>query len=121
MLVRALGLEDEPTAETSNFTDIPNGTWGVKYANIAADNGITYGVGDGMFAPNDLVTSDQFAAFVLRNTDEPDIDWQTAMNVLIEQGIITQEQADTMNLFTRGDMAKIIYEAQEKGLIESTE
>ena len=117
ILVRVLGYEDEPTADTSKFTDIPNDNWGVKYANIAADKGITKGIGDNKFAPDELVTDNQFATLLLRSSGTPDFDWETAISMLIEQNIITTEQADTMDLFTRGDMAKIIYEAREKGLI----
>jgi hypothetical protein len=117
LLVRALGYEDEPTSATSKFEDIPNGNWGVKYANIAADKGITQGVGGNKFAPDDLVTDNQFATLVLRSSGEQQFDWETAIQTLIDREIITQEQADTMDLFTRGDMAKIIYEARQKGLI----
>jgi hypothetical protein len=90
----------------------------VRYANIAADKGITQGVGDNKFAPDDLVTDNQFATLVLRSANEPEFDWQNAINLLIEKGIITAEQAENMDLFTRGDMAKIIYETRQKGLIQ---
>ena len=118
LLVRALGLENAPTENASRFADVSNDHWGVKYANIAAERGITQGVGDNKFAPNELVTDKQFATFVLRAADTTDFDWEQATNMLIEQGIITQENAKTMDLFTRGDMAKIIYEAREKGLFQ---
>ena len=116
MLVRILGLEDASTAQTSSFTDIPSDNWGAKYANIAYDNGIAAGVGDNQFAPDELITSSQFASLLLRSQNQPN-DWQTAINTFVEQGIITQEQADKMDLFTRGDMAKIIYECRQRGLI----
>ncbi|MBO4896731.1 MAG: S-layer homology domain-containing protein [Clostridia bacterium] len=117
LLVRALGLENEPAAEQSEFADIPNGHWGVKYANIAAEKGITKGVGNNEFAPNSLVTDNQFATLVLRSANESDFNWETAIETLTERGIITPEDASTMDLFTRGDAAKIIYEAREKGLL----
>jgi hypothetical protein len=117
LLVRALGYENEPTETESKFADIPNGNWGVRYANIAADKGITQGIGDNKFAPDDLVTDNQFATLVLRSANEPEFDWKNAINLLIEKGIITEEQSQTMDLFTRGDMAKIIYEARQKDLI----
>ena len=118
ILVRALGLENTPTDTASKFTDIPDDNWGVKYANIAYDAGITRGIGDNKFAPDDLITGDQFATLLLRNSESEEFDWQTAINILIEKNIITPENAETMDLFTRGDMAKIIYEAREKGLIQ---
>ena len=53
---------------------------------------------------------------LLRAAGTYDFDWEEALNILVEQNIITGEQADKMDLFTRGDMAKIIYEAQEAGM-----
>lgn len=117
LIVRALGLENVSTAGTSKFADIPNDNWGMKYANIAADKGITNGIGDGNFAPNALVTDNQFATMLLRSVNTPEFDWQTGIQLLIEKGIITEEESKTMDLFTRGDMAKIIYEARAKDLL----
>ena len=116
ILVRAMGLEIEQTSSTSYFVDIASDNWGVKYANIAKDKGIATGVGDNMFAPNDTITASQFVTFILRNLGESP-DWQTAVNLFVEKGLITQEQADKMDLFTRGDMAKIIYEARRNSII----
>ena len=112
ILVRAMGYEDVQTSEISYFTDIQSDNWGAKYANIAKDKGIASGVGDDMFAPNDTITASQFATLILRNMGE-NPDWQTAINTFVERGLITSEQADKMDLFTRGDMAKIIYEAKQ--------
>ena len=117
ILVRALGLENEPVSAESQFTDVEPGSWGVKYANIALAQGITNGVGDGKFAPEERISAEQFGTLVLRSSGQTDFDWTQAVNILIERGIITQEQADTMDLFTRADMAKIIYEARENGLL----
>lgn len=116
-LVRALGLENEPAPQSSLFFDIEEGSWGVRYANIAYEKGLTNGVGDGLFAPEERISADQFAALLLRSVQGQDFDWTQAVKLLISRGVITQEDADTMDLFTRADMAKIIYEAREKGLI----
>lgn len=116
ILVRVIGLEDEQTSDISYFADIPSDNWSAKYANIAKDKGIAAGVGDDMFAPNDIITASQFAAFILRNMGKK-ADWQTAINTFIERGLITSEQADKMDLFTRGDMAKIIYESLQSGIL----
>ncbi len=116
ILVRAMGYENAETEKVSYFSDIASENWGAKYANIARDKGIAAGVGDGLFAPNDMVTASQFATLILRNIGE-NPDWQTAINIFVERGIITSEQAEKMDLFTRGDMAKIIYEAKRKSLL----
>lgn len=113
ILVRAMGFENESTSTTSYFADIASDNWGAKYANIAKDKGIATGVGDNMFAPNDTITASQFVTLILRNLGE-NPDWQTAVDLFVERGLITQEQADKMDLFTRGDMAKIIYEAKQR-------
>ena len=116
LLVRAMGYEDEKTDEESYFKDIKSEDWGVKYANIAKDKKIAEGVGEDKFAPDEAITSSQFATLILRNMGE-NPDWETAIETLIERGLITSEQADKMDLFTRGDMAKIIYEAKQKNML----
>ncbi len=115
ILVRTMGYEDAQTSGTSYFSDIQSDNWGAKYANIAKDKGIASGVGDDMFAPNDTITASQFATLILRNMGE-NPDWQTAINTFVERGLITSEQAEKMDLFTRGDMAKIIYEAKQRSM-----
>ena len=115
MLVRAMGYENIPTSDTSYFADIQSDNWGAKYANIAKDEGMAAGVGDGMFAPDEMITASQFATLILRNMGE-NPDWQTAINTFVERGLITSEQAEKMDLFTRGDMAKIIYEAKQRSM-----
>ncbi len=119
ILVRILGLENQETSATSYFADISSDNWGAKYANIAYDAGITKGVDNGNFAPNQTITSSQFVTLLLRSQGETEIDWQTAINLLVEREIITQAQADKMDLFTRGDMAKIIYEFRNRSLINN--
>lgn len=115
ILVRAMGYENVQTSNTSYFTDIQSDNWGAKYANIAKDKGIVSGVGDDMFAPDDTITASQFATLILRNMGE-NPDWQSAINTFVERGLITSEQAEKMDLFTRGDMAKIIYEAKQRSM-----
>ncbi|MDD6483404.1 MAG: S-layer homology domain-containing protein [Clostridiales bacterium] len=116
ILVRAMGFEEAQTASTSYFADIPSDNWGAKYANIAYDKGIAMGVGDDLFAPNDTITASQFATLILRSKGE-DPDWQTAVDIFVERGLISSEQAQTMDLFTRGDMAKMIYEARQNNIL----
>ena len=115
ILVRAMGYEDSQTSAASYFADIQSDNWGAKYANIAKDKGIAAGVGDGKFEPDEPITASQFATLILRNMGE-DPDWQTAVNTFVERGLITAGQAEKMDLFTRGDMAKIIFEAKQRNM-----
>ena len=119
MLLRAMGeTETAPPNSGQVFTDVPQSHWGFGAATNAYDLGIVNGVGNNQFAPDNLVTATQFSTMVLRAADTGEFDWQQATNLLIEQGVITAEEVETMDLFTRGDMAKIIYEAREKGLLQ---
>ncbi len=118
LLIRALGLESEAVKyTTSAFTDIPSDNWASPYAALAKDKGIAAGISETEFAPNEPVTADQFAAFTLRAMGESNFDYTQGIEMLIDREIITADEAETMDLFTRGDMAKIVYEAREKGLL----
>ena len=118
LLIRAMGLEDQTSNYTvSQFADIASDNWASPYAALAKEEGITNGISDTEFAPDDLVTADQFATFALRAAGESNFDYTQGIQILIDQGIITEEESETMDLFTRGDMAKIIYEARENGLL----
>lgn len=118
MLLRAMG-EDETTdaGQTQTFSDVPSEHWGFGAAENAYNLGLVKGVGDDKFAPDESVTAVQFATMVLRAGAEPEFNWEEAINIMIDKGILTQENASTMDFFTRGDMAKIIYEARANGLL----
>lgn len=60
-------LENSPTvADTSNFTDVENGSWYADAVNWAAANGIVGGYGDGTFGPDDPITREQMATIFYR-------------------------------------------------------
>ncbi len=52
MLVRIYGV----TETTSNFSDVPAGSWFESFVATAADRGWVQGDGDGTFRPNDSIT-----------------------------------------------------------------
>ncbi len=116
MLLRAMGESTVATTDVQTFSDVPSTHWGYGAAENAYSLGLIKGIGDDLFAPDDMVTGAQFATMVLRASNYPDFNWEEAMNILIENGIISEEDASTMDFFTRGDMAKIIYESLEKEL-----
>ena len=57
--------EDEPSDKISDFTDII-GHWAEAEIKELAENGILYGVGEELFAPNNTVTRAEFAAMIIR-------------------------------------------------------
>ena len=117
MILRALGESTTNKTTTQTFADVPATHWGYGAAENAYSLGLIKGVGDDMFAPDDIVTGPQFATMVLRAGNYADFNWEEALDILIDEGIISVEDTAAMDFFTRGDMAKIIYEARAKGLL----
>lgn len=116
MLLRAIGESTESEALVQTFTDVPSTHWGFGAAEKAYNLGLIMGVGNNMFAPDNRVTAQQFATMVLRAGEYGEFNWEEALDILIETGILAQDDTTDMDFFTRGDMAKIIYEARENGL-----
>ena len=116
MLLRAMGESTVSTTNAQTFSDVPSSHWGYGAAENAYSLGLIKGIGEDLFAPDDTVTGAQFATMILRACGHEDFNWEEAMNILIENGIISEEDASTMDFFTRGDMAKIIYEVLSKQL-----
>lgn len=116
IILRAMGVE-ETAAETQMFTDVSKTHWGYNIAAEASERGIINGIGNNLFAPDKTIKATEFATMILRGAGETEFDWEQALQILIDRGIITEEDSQTMDLFTRGDMAKIIYEVKENGLL----
>ena len=57
-------LEDVPTAEAADFTDVASDAWYADAVNWAASAGIAAGFEDGSFRPNDAITREQLAAIL---------------------------------------------------------
>lgn len=116
MLLRAIGESETAESTVQVFADVPAAHWGFGAAAQAYTLGLIKGVGDNLFAPDKTVTAAEFSTMALRAANTGEFDWTQAVDIMIEKGVLTQEQADKMDLFTRGDMAKIIYEARQNGL-----
>ena len=117
MLLRAKGESENADTAVQTFTDVSQSHWGYGAAQKAYSLGIVNGVGDDKFAPEKTVTAEEFCTMLLRSAGESEFDWKQALNMLIERNIITEEESKTMDFFTRGDMAKILYEAKQNGLL----
>ena len=116
MLLRAMGEPEITDATAMTFSDVSTEHWGYGAVENAYRLGLVNGVGDGKFAPEENVTAPQFATMILRAADTEEFNWEQAVDIMIEQGILTKEETTTMDFFTRGDMAKMIYEARENNL-----
>ena len=58
-------------AAAAAFTDVAPGAWYEEAVNWAVENGITTGVGNGLFAPNNTCTRGQVVTFLWRSQGEP--------------------------------------------------
>jgi hypothetical protein len=128
MLVKALGLSASGTA--SQFMDVTAGDWYYNSVNSTVSAGLVSGMGNGLFAPNALVTREQMAVMVAEAlgrkaptidgtgldtfTDQPDVStWAvTGLEEAVKAGIITGIIPDTLaplDNATRAQAAEMIY------------
>ncbi len=65
--------EGRPAINTNSiFTDVPENAWYATAVNWAASKGIVNGYGNGIFAPNDTITREQFAVMLWQYAQNPD-------------------------------------------------
>lgn len=67
VICRAKGLEEAANASkgATAFADVAADHWASGYVNLASQNGIINGYGDGNFGPNDTVTYDQAVKMIV--------------------------------------------------------
>ena len=67
VIVRALGMEDAAAGAAVNtiFTDVTASHWGSGYVQVANQQGIIAGYGDGTFGPDDEVTYEQAVKMIV--------------------------------------------------------
>ena len=67
VIVRALGMEDAAAGAAVNtiFTDVTAAHWGAGYVQVANQQGIIAGYGDGTFGPDDEVTYEQAVKMIV--------------------------------------------------------
>lgn len=65
MMVRMLGLADGVEKGNTQFTDVDANHWASGYINVAVNNGIVNGMGDGTFAPEATLTYGQIVKMIV--------------------------------------------------------
>lgn len=64
-------MEGSPSVSVSGrFSDVTSGKWYSEAVEWAAEKGIVKGYGDGIFAPDDLLTREQFTAILYRYAEQ---------------------------------------------------
>ena len=77
MLGRMDGVDPAEYPGTQ-FKDVAADNWAAPYINWAAKNNIVNGVGNGLFAPKDTITEEQYCTIVCRYMDANGIDFTGA-------------------------------------------
>ena len=122
------------SVEVSPFADVPNDAYYFEAVKWAAENGITGGVGNSLFAPNQPCTRAQIVTFLWRAAGSPvvnyrmpftDVDegayYAEAVRWAARTGIVTGQTETTFgtdSVCTRAQAAAMIYrcaQAQGKG------
>ncbi|BEP30375.1 S-layer homology domain-containing protein [Helicovermis profundi] len=104
VLARLLGVEDEAKAYAipSTSTDV-EGHWAAHYIAYAEMKGWTSGVGNGMFAPEGKVTTQQVAKFMLTALGY-EANWATAVEDATAKGLMTGVTAGKTEDINRGQV-----------------
>ncbi len=119
---------------TRVFTDVPKSHWAMTAIEALYERGIVGGMGDGRFAPNKLITREEFASMVSKafgfspkntRTSFDDVPWgawyENSVYALAENGIVSgieKHKFGTGMTITRQDMAVILYNVIKDGSVE---
>ena len=119
MFLRLLGLEDEALAYTgsSPFTDLE--AWSKPYVAYAYSVGLTDGVSESKYDPNNALDAKTYLTFLLRglgySDSRGDFTWAKAVEFAEQDGLamLARGSAEAMKdvTLTRGDMVSISYVA----------
>ena len=132
VLLRSLNLYEQAgkTEYKPIFEDVPEDHWAAPYIIYAYEKGMTNGVSDIEFAPEEYVTAQQFCTLMLRYIlDEPEITLDSVFGYIVTQTpleIEFIEKCFTSDVFTRADMVEIVYviynmNSREPGIVISNE
>ncbi len=119
---------------TRVFTDVPKGYWAMEAIEALYEKGVVGGVGDGRFAPNQLITREEFASMVAKafgftpkNTRMVFEDvrtgawYENSVYALAENGIVSGVEKYKFGVgqtITRQDMTVILYNVIKDSAVE---
>lgn len=114
ILTEGHGDQAKGSAYRTRFSDVPGGGWAAPYINLACEEGLVAGYGDGRFGPDDPVTVGQAVTVVLRllgyTAEEIGPFWpEDYLNKAGALGLLDGLPADGGAGLTRGDAALLLY------------
>lgn len=130
VIVRALGMEDAAAGAVANtiFTDVTSAHWAAGYIQIANQQGIIAGYGDGTFGPDDEVTYEQAVKMIVcslgYNVKFAGVENAYPSGYLSQantSGITVGATGKIGEKATRAVVAKLVYNALDTKLMEQIE
>jgi len=98
--------------DTPAFKDVSKNYWAVGDINLAAKLGLTHGVGNGMFAPEEKVTYAQALGFMLNALGYKNLSWPYGVVAQAQKlGLTTGINRGFNDVINRGDLAIIMNRA----------
>ena len=123
LAVLAEGHGDQVTgsAYRTLFSDVPGGHWAAPYINLAYEEGLVSGYGDGTFGPDDPVTVGQAVTVALHllgyTVEDVGPFWpEDYMSLGEKLGLLDGLSTDPDHALTRGEAALLLY-----GLLSQTD
>ena len=114
VLAEGHGDQVSGSAYRTLFSDVAGSHWAASYINLACEEGLVSGYGNGTFGPDDPVTVGQAVTVVLRllgyTTDQVGPFWPEDYMVLGERlGLLEGVSDDPDHALTRGEAALMLY------------
>jgi len=124
VIIRMQGLDAaaKASAGATEFADVAADHWASGYINLASQNGIIKGTGDGNFAPNDTLTYEAAVAMIVRALGfEPVAErkggWTAGYVAVANSYKVTEGAAATA---TRGNLAILVANAMDTPMMDQT-
>ena len=124
VIIRMQGLDAaaKASAGATEFADVAADHWASGYINLASQNGIIKGTGDGNFAPNDTLTYEAAVAMIVRALGfEPIAErkggWTAGYVAVANSYKVTEGAAATA---TRGNLAVLVANAMDTPMMDQT-
>ncbi|AEM79914.1 S-layer homology domain-containing protein [Thermoanaerobacter wiegelii] len=102
------------------FKDVSKNYWAIGDINLAAKLGLTHGVGNGMFAPEEKVTYAQALGFMLNALGYKNLSWPYGVVAKAQDlGLTVGINRGYNDVVTRGDLALIMDKALDQQIVTS--
>lgn len=128
IIVRLLNLEEDAKQEKTNYTDVETEHWASGYINVAEENGIINGQGDGTFAPEEHLTYNQLLKMLVCTLGYEPLalasgGWNHGGYVFAAKqiGLIESEPESIDEPITRGEAAEAVYKSLDVDFMERAE